>query len=190
MKIVKKIILIALLPLGANAQETVLLDESAVREKFEVSMSLLNEFISTQAPPKYILDSVTVDFSVTTGADGSVSGKIPVGIAGVSFEGAYSALDTISRSYTYTPAATIPTTFDDLGVLEFFNELQADAAHTMGGMGLSSAEYSETFYAALNGEGKLEFFGVAAIGGSINTTNSHRMTFRFCLQGVDGSCVR
>lgn len=171
------------------ADEFRLIDEDQVREKFENSITLLNENISSQDPPAYILKNATVELSVTNGVDGSISGKIPIGVVGASFSGEYSELTTNVRTYTYTPRNTVPTNFDDLGVLSFLIDLQKDAANTMNGMGLTSAKYAESFVAGINGEGKLEFFGLLSLGAEVSVKNSHKMVFVFCLQGADGGCI-
>lgn len=174
------------------AQEVLFLDTDEMRGKFETSLAVIREYLEVQDPPKYHLNKAVIEFSVTTGADGSVAGKIPVGIVNVSFEGEYGQVATSREKYEYVPRDSVPVNFDDLGIAEFLSGLQKRVNEDLAKSGfvVTSATHTEEFVAAMNGEGKLEFFGLASVAANAEAKNSHKMTFHFCLLGNDGACIQ
>lgn len=174
-----------------RADEVLFVDTDIVREKFETSLTIIKEHLEAQSPPRYHLHIAEIEFAVTTGADGGVEGKIPIGVVNVSFDGEYGQVHTTRQSYSYVPRDSIPTNFDDLGVAAFLVKLQEDIAdkYRTADFVPSRATRSEEFVVAMNGEGKLEFFAVAALRASVQIKNSHKATYKFCLLGNDGNCT-
>ena len=178
-------------PIPLSAEEVIFFSPDEVREKFETSLTIIKQHLETQNPPRYFMYKAEIAFSVTTGADGSVEGKIPAGVVNVSFEGKYGQLSTAHRTYVYRPRSSIPVNFEDLGVAKFLAELQESVGNDLRSADhvVAQAKLTEEFIIVVSGEGKLEFFAIAAIGASVEARNSHAMTFYFCLLGNDGNCA-
>jgi hypothetical protein len=179
------------LTIPVAGKEFSLIDTAAVSAKFENSMALAKETLQRYPPPRYMIYKVVVTFSLATGLDGEPEGKIPVGLVSIGFKGDYDQLKTTKQTFTYVPAATIPTNVEDFGVLAFINQIQEKIAADLKKKDflIMRAEYEQEFVVGIDGEGKLSFFSVADISGGANLKNSHKITFYFCLLGNDGKCV-
>ncbi len=184
--------LLSAYPSAALPQEIRLIDTETVRDKFETSMSIAREYLATVDPPKYHLYKAAVTFSVTSGADGSVSGKIPAAIVSAAFTGKYGEISTVTKTYTYMPRDSIPVNFDDFGVLAFVSDLQSDIKEQLRESDhvVTNAELEGEFVVMAAGEAEITFLAVASLGVDVEVKNKHKMTFYFCLLGNDGQCIQ
>jgi hypothetical protein len=190
-KIIPRVLVFVSLISPVAAKEFSLVDTAAVSTKFENSMALAKETLQRYPPPRYLIYKVVVTFSVATGVDGNVEGKIPVGFVSFGFKGDYEQLTTKKQTFTYVPNTTIPTNVEDFGVLAFINQIQEKISTDLKKKQfvVTRAEHEEEFIVGIDGEGKLSFFNIADISGGANMKNSHKITFYFCLLGNDGKCV-
>lgn len=181
----------ALFTSPVTAKEFSLIDTAAVTTKFENAMALARETLLRYPKPRYLVYKVVASFSVTNGLDGSVEGKIPVGVVSASFKGEYEQISTRKETFTYVPTTTIPTNVEDFGVLAFINQIQSKVSTDLKTKPfvVSRAEHEEEFVVGIDGEGKLSFFSIVDVGGHADLKNSHKITFYFCLFGNDGKCV-
>jgi hypothetical protein len=193
MKMIVPSVLVLFMGLNAPtaAKDFSLIDTSAVSTKFENSMALAKETLRRYPAPRYMIYKVVVTFSLATGLDGSVEGKIPVGFVSVGFKGDYEQVTTKKQTFTYVPNTTIPTNVEDFGVLAFINQIQEKISTDLkkNPFIVTRAEHEEEFVVGIDGQGKLSFFNVADISGKASLKNTHKITFHFCLLGNDGKCV-
>lgn len=174
-----------------HAQDVQFIDTEKIREKFETSLGVIKERLESTAPPRYFLNKAEISFSVTSGVDGNVEGKIPIAVVSVSFSGKYGQVKTRRETYTYVPRTSIPVSFEDLGVAAFLAGLHEKVAEKLktADFIVTAAKHEEDFVIVLSGEGKLEFLSLLSFGADVQTSNGHKMTFHFCLLGNDGNCL-
>lgn len=177
---------------AARAEEFVLLEPESITEKFETSLRVLKERLDAEPPPRYMLYKAEVTFSKSSGMDGQIEGRIPVLLAEAEVTGAYQQLATASETLVYTPRPTIPTNFDDSGLLDFLGRIHAEAREEIAAESAfipTRAIFEEAFFIQVDGEGKLSFLSVASVSGGVELRNAHQFRFHFCLVGNDGTCV-